>query len=77
MSRELNCTWRCKNPNHKLTTRRFHIPSNGAPLCPICRQPMEPARNITKYRAERTGISLKRAKRNKITYNDIKEYALS
>ena len=51
MSRELNCTWRCTNPKHKLTQRRFHIPQNGAPLCPICRQPMIPARNITYYRA--------------------------
>lgn len=71
MSRELNCTWKCANPKHKLTQRRFHIPHNGAPLCPICRQPMVPARNITSYRAELEGISKRRAKRNRITFADI------
>lgn len=71
MCRELNCTWRCTNPKHKLTQRRFHIPHNGAPICPICRQPMVPARNITSYRAEREGISKRRAKRNRTTFADI------
>jgi hypothetical protein len=32
---------------------------------------MEPARNITSYRAERKGISKRRAKRNRITFADI------
>ena len=71
MCRELNCTWRCKNPKHKLTQRRYRIPHNGVPLCPICRQPIEQARNITSYRAEREGISKRRAKRNRITFADI------
>jgi hypothetical protein len=32
---------------------------------------MEPARNINSYRAEREGISKRRAKRNRITFADI------
>lgn len=72
MSRELNCTWRCENPKHKLTVRRNKSPYN-IPICPICRKEMVQHRNATKYFINRNGLSRRRVKRNLLTFKDIVE----
>ena len=66
MCKELNCTWKCPNPKHKKSVRRYHNPDN-IPICPICRQQMVRVYIMTNYQIKTLQLSKNRVKRNLLT----------